>query len=177
MKHTGTAVLVATFTFALGALSVGAQEAPADAKAFVIWLVVPSEEIAAVEPLTAYVDGVECGTQTIEKGEPAVVVGGAQTPDACRTDGAPVTLVTSNGLELFTKPAFAGGTGYALENLVPGPPHTGATPETPSPSASGHGPSEQPSRNLAMGFALSAVAIGVVLLGRRLTTAPRRSED
>ena len=180
MKRIASILAAITVLLASSGTMAHAQTAPTyddDRSNVFVIRVEPGDPAAlvAIEPLTAYVGGVLCGTQETTSEGAIIIVGAAGTPDACRTPEALVTLIDRHGNQLFVQPPIALGSGYLLDNLAPLPPGTGAP--APQPAEAGHGVFDSDdSTGLATWLALAAPVLGVLTLGRHLS-APDRYEE
>ncbi len=177
MKRVAVVLAAVILLLASSATMAHAQTPPDERSNVFVILIEPGDAAAlvAIEPLTAYVEGVLCGVQETTDEGALIIVGADGTPDACRTPEALVTLVDRHGNQLFVQPPLALGSGYLLDNLAPLPPNTGAP--VPQPAAAGHGVfDEDESTSLATWLALAAVTLGVLTLGRHLGAHNRFDE-
>lgn len=135
---------------------------------YVIMFEAPSDALAALLPITAFVDGVECGASVEEDGTTSVQVGEMQDneparPDVCYTDLAPITLVAADGHTLFVRPTLhLGAFGYTITNLN----LTDDAPPAPTPAEAGHAPI-LPKDFALPTLVLVALVTTVMVVGRR----------
>ena len=121
--------------------------------------------LAAYQPFTAYVGGVNCGSAslaTIQAAPLMVPVGAAGTPDVCRELGAEITLVNAYGNVLVVRPSVGPGPYYRLTNPAPAP------LSYPGPGVTGSA-SLQPTSAASHALELLIAAIALTILARRLT--------
>ena len=93
----------------------------------------------ALRTLTVRVGGQSCLTVDLANrslrnaaGELVIRVGAPGQPAGCNAEGARVTFIDGNGLELFEEFVFRGGTSVVLSQLGPKPPHSLAPVATPT---------------------------------------------
>lgn len=128
-------------------------------------------DLADLQPLMAYVGGVNCGSSASPASEPTIVtvpVGAAGTPAVCREAGAEIVLVDGNDIRLAVRPSIGPGPYYQLNNLTPDP--TQDSPPLPTILGNaGLATSGDTPPRIAL-----LLAMLVTILGARRVTRPAR---
>lgn len=127
---------------------------------------ITTEELIALDSVTAYIAGVECGRGEAHAEENGftVPIGAPGTPAVCSSPGAEIVLIEESGTQLAVRPSLVGPF-YTLSDLTPDPQARGI----PRPAAAGNAGVAFDGSTRNSELLLVALALGLVAGARRFT--------